>query len=128
MPLNGVQRRAWESPPRPGCSGNILPLSMKVFLSHSTKDAAFVEKLAAELRAESIEPWLCEVDIGPGDNFVAKVEDGLRESDLALLVFSPDAARSAWTQVEWTSILAREVSESRIRLGVLLLAECEPPG
>ncbi len=102
-------------------------LSMKVFLSHSTKDAAFVEKLAAGLRAESIEPWLCEVDIDAGDNFVAKIEDGLREADLALLVLSPDAARSAWTKVEWTSILAREVSESRIRLGILLLAECKLP-
>jgi hypothetical protein len=35
---------------------------MKVFLSHSTKDKQFVEALAEELKAEKIEPWLCEVD------------------------------------------------------------------
>jgi TIR domain len=46
---------------------------MKVFLSHSTKDKQFVETLAAELEAEKIEPWLCEVDIEFGDNFVAKM-------------------------------------------------------
>jgi hypothetical protein len=34
---------------------------MKVFLSHSTKDKQFVQTLAAELEAEKIEPWLCEV-------------------------------------------------------------------
>ncbi len=100
---------------------------MRVFLSHSTKDAAFVKRLAAALEAEGITPWRCEVDIIPGDNFVAKIDEGLRDSDLALLVFSPDAAKSAWTQVEWTSVLAREVSESRTRLCVLWLKQCDLP-
>ena len=34
---------------------------MKIFLSHSTKDTAFVRELAAELKANGTEPWLCEV-------------------------------------------------------------------
>jgi len=86
-----------------------------------------VEKLASALKAESIDAWRCEVDVIPGDNFVARIDEGLRDSDLALLVFSPEAAKSAWTRVEWTSILAREVSESRTRLCVLRLAPCELP-
>ena len=48
---------------------------MKVFLSHTTKDKQFVQALAAELEAEKIEPWLCEVDIEFGQNFVAKIEE-----------------------------------------------------
>ena len=100
---------------------------MKVFLSHSTKDKQFVEALAAELKAEKIEPWLCEVDIEFGHNFVAKIEEGLRDADLTILFWSPEAARSAWTQLEWTSVTAREVSESRTRLGVVLLRECAVP-
>ena len=99
---------------------------MKIFLSHSTKDAAFVLELAAELKANGTEPWLCEIDIDYGDNFVAKIEEGLK-CDLVLLVLSPDAVRSAWTREEWTSALARQVAESRIRLGVLLLRDCEVP-
>ncbi len=99
---------------------------MKIFLSHSTKDATFVRELADELKANGIEPWLCEVDIEYGDNFVAKIEEGLK-CDLVLLVLSPDAVRSAWTREEWTSALARQVDESRIRLGVLLLRDCQVP-
>jgi tetratricopeptide (TPR) repeat protein len=99
---------------------------MKIFLSHSTKDATFVRELADELKANGIEPWLCEVDIDYGDNFVAKIEEGLK-CDLVLLVLSPDAVRSAWTREEWTSALARQVAESRTRLGVLLLRDCEVP-
>ncbi len=55
---------------------------MRVFLSHSTKDRDFVEKLEGTLRGESVDPWLCEVDIEYGHNFVAKIEEGLREADL----------------------------------------------
>jgi hypothetical protein len=49
---------------------------MEVFLSHSTKDKEFVQKLAA-LIGVGFEAWLCEVDLDWGDNFVSKVEDGL---------------------------------------------------
>jgi len=100
---------------------------MKLFLSHSTNDKEFVGKLAAELRVNGIDPWLCEVDIEPGHNFVAKIEEGLKGSDLVLLVLSPEAVRSAWTQEEWTAVLARQVAESRTRLGVLLLRDCDVP-
>ena len=100
---------------------------MKVFLSHSTKDKQFVQTLAAELKAEKIESWLCEIDIEFGDNFVAKIEEGLRDADLTVLFWSPEAARSDWTRLEWTSVTDREISESRTRLGVVLLRYCEMP-
>jgi len=41
----------------------------------------------------------------------------LTESDLALLLWSPDATKSNWTKEEWTAILARQVAEQKIRLG-----------
>jgi hypothetical protein len=100
---------------------------MKVFLSHSTKDKQFVQSLADELKREQIEPWLCEVDIEFGDNFVAKIDEGLRDADLTVLFWSPEAARSDWTRLEWTSVTAREISESRTRLGIVLLRECAVP-
>jgi len=36
---------------------------MKVFLSHSTKDKEFVQRLADALTGAGFTPWLCEVDI-----------------------------------------------------------------
>jgi hypothetical protein len=89
---------------------------MKVFLSHSTNDKDFVRKLAAEIESANMVPWLCEIDIIPGHDFVGKIEEGLKESDFTVLVWSPDAAASAWTGVEWRSVLARQIEESRIRL------------
>jgi tetratricopeptide (TPR) repeat protein len=101
--------------------------SFKVFLSHSTKDAEFVRRLAGEFERELITPWLCEVDIIPGDNFVGEIEQGLSSSDLAIVAWSPDAARSRWTDLEWASVLDREISESRRRLGVVLLRDAKLP-
>jgi hypothetical protein len=86
-----------------------------------------VQSLANELKREQIEPWLCEIDIEFGDNFVAEIEKGLRDADLTVLFWSPEAARSDWTQLEWTSVTAREISESRTRLGVVLLRDCAVP-
>lgn len=94
---------------------------MKVFLSHSTKDKEFVQRLADALTGAGFTPWLCEVDIDLGDSFVAKIEEGLTECDVALLVWSPDAAKSNWTKEEWTSVLARQVAEQKIRLSIVLL-------
>ena len=64
---------------------------MKVFLSHSAKDAAFVTNLAAALEANGFTPWLCDVAIDKAENFVARINDGLAQSDIALLVWSPDS-------------------------------------
>src|SRR5271166_4400426 len=100
---------------------------MNVFLSHSTKDAGFVEKLALALGDAGFKPWLCEVDIEKGANFVAKINQGLAQSDLALLVWSPDAAKSAWTEQEWTTLLAQQVEERKIRLAIILLRDHPRP-
>jgi hypothetical protein len=62
-----------------------------------------------------------------GDNFVAKIEEGLRDADLTVLFWSPEAAGSDWTRLEWTSVTAREISESRTHLGVVLPRECAVP-
>ena len=96
---------------------------MKVFLSHSTKDKEFVQRLAAALIGADFTPWLCEVDIEKNENFVAKIEEGLAKCEVALVVWSPDAEKSNWTKEEWTSVLARQVAEQKIRLGIVLLRE-----
>jgi tetratricopeptide (TPR) repeat protein len=96
---------------------------MTVFLSHSTKDADFVGNLAIALEASGFAPWRCEVDIDKGEDFVSKINEGLAQSDVALLVWSPEAANSVWTEQEWTSQKARQVEENKIRLLVIMLRQ-----
>lgn len=100
---------------------------MKVFISHSTKDADFVVDLAQLLRREQFDPWLCETSIASGAVWVEEIEKGLASADLALLIWSPDAADSFATRLEIYSILAREIAERRMRLAVVLLRDCPLP-
>ena len=86
-----------------------------------------MQRLAAALESAAVRPWLCEVDIDKSENFVAKIEAGLEQCDISLVIWSPDAAASVWTKEEWTSVLARQVSEQRIRLGIVLLRDCVLP-
>ena len=102
-------------------------LTMNVFLSHSTKDADFVKALAARMTAEGFTPWLCESSIAPATDWVEEIEKGLKAADLVLLVWSPDAAASYATGLEWTAALAREIRTQRKRLGVVLLRDCDLP-
>ena len=96
---------------------------MRVFLSHSTRDAEFVHRLADGLTGAGFTPWLCEVDIGIGENFVRRIKDGLAQCDVALLVWSPDAANSAWVEEEWVSQKKRQVEEHKVRLAVILFRD-----
>jgi tetratricopeptide (TPR) repeat protein len=100
---------------------------MNVFLSHSTRDKQFAVRLKEAMRQEDFLPWLYESEIEPNANWVARMEDGLRDADLVLLLWSPDAAASAATELEWTSALAREIRERRQRLGVVMLRQCDLP-
>ena len=100
---------------------------MKVFLSHSTRDAAFVTQLAERMRRECFDPWLCEQSIEPATNWVEQIDEGLKAANLVLLVWSPEAAASYATKLEWTSALAHEIAVKRLRLGVVMLRDCELP-
>ena len=96
---------------------------MRVFLSHSTKDKDFVQQLSAAILGSGSETWLCELDVAMQANFVAEIERGLKWCEVALLIWSPDAAASHWTEAEWTSVLARQVAEQKTRLGIVLLRD-----
>jgi hypothetical protein len=51
---------------------------IKVFVSHSSVDKPFVERLATDLRIrESIDVWLDKWEIQPGDRIASKIEEGL---------------------------------------------------
>ena len=63
------------------------------------------------------------MDIEQGANFVAEISKGLKQADLTLLVWSPDAANSPWTEEEWTAVLKQQVEQSRIRFGIIMLRE-----
>ncbi|HEX8110629.1 MAG TPA: toll/interleukin-1 receptor domain-containing protein [Kofleriaceae bacterium] len=101
-------------------------LQLDVFLSASSKDREFAQRLAKDLVAAGLRVWN-QWDTTVGDSFAGAIEKGIRASRFMLIVMSPDYFQSAWTQQEWQYGLAEEVKVDRIRLVPILYRDCEIP-
>jgi tetratricopeptide (TPR) repeat protein len=93
---------------------------MHVFISHSEKDKPAVEALAVALRERGIEPWLDKWEIGPGDDIVARVNDGLEKAGAAIVVFSRHAEASSFVQAEVSYLTWARIQERKVLIPVLL--------
>jgi len=60
---------------------------MPVFISHSSKAKPAVEAWAEGLRQQGIEVWLDQLEIGPGDDIVAKISPGLQQASAGIIMF-----------------------------------------
>lgn len=75
-------------------------LPNRVFLSHSSCDKGFVERLAGELIRYGFDVWYDKFDIAVGDGLLATIRKGVEQSAFVVLVLSPDSAHSPWVKTE----------------------------
>jgi hypothetical protein len=76
-------------------------MSSKVFISYSRKDELFARALAVDLEACGAEIWIDIDDIPVGARWSAAIQEGLRQSQVMILITSPDAMASANVEDEW---------------------------
>jgi glycosyltransferase involved in cell wall biosynthesis len=79
-----------------------------VFISHSKKDKEVVQPIAERLRRDGLKVWFDEWMLRPGDNILAKVEDGLEHSRTIVLCMSANAFESDWAKMEAGSFRFRD--------------------
>lgn len=88
----------------------------KVFISHSSRDKAFVRRLAKRLWNEGYQVWLDEKELVPGDALAARLSDTLKESRVVIVVVTPHSVTSKWLSFELNKATERMV-EGRCRRG-----------
>ncbi|MEY3173216.1 MAG: hypothetical protein RLZZ436_1130, partial [Planctomycetota bacterium] len=98
-----------------------------VFLSHATANKPRVLKLAEHLRDAGLRVWFDAWVIKPGDDIYLAVEKGLEASRVLVLCLSPEALGSAWVDLERSTALFRDPSNSERRFVPALLAHCQLP-
>lgn len=99
-----------------------------VFICHSSKNKEFVRGLVRRLNADGIDTWLDEVEINVGEFIHQKVNEGLKKSDLFIIVLSSASVESRWVQEELSSASNIEKYSNRgIFILPLLLEECDVP-
>ena len=97
---------------------------MKVFLSYSKRDAAFVERLGHDLHVRKYDVWIDSADIvGSGhDRWRRSIVVGIRESAAVIVVLSPNSVKSENVERE-LSVAA----ENKKRVIPLLYQPCILP-
>lgn len=87
----------------------------KVFLSHSSLDKAFIDKLAQDLRRCHIDYWLDTEEIRDGRPWLKVIfEDGIPTCDAVIVYLTENSINSKMVEKEMDATFVEQLSESGI--------------
>jgi hypothetical protein len=90
-----------------------------VFISHASEDKdAVVRPLANALRDEGLSVWYDEFELKIGDSLRRKIDLGLANSRVGLVVLSRSFISKGWTNYELDGIVTRTVTGEQILLPI----------
>lgn len=98
-----------------------------IFLSHTSIDKPFVEKLAKDLNNLGIDVWYDKYQIKVGESILWKIDEGIRESEYLGIVISQEALKSEWVKTEITSAWQKQVEQKGKFILPIYYRECEIP-
>jgi hypothetical protein len=93
------------------------------FISYSTKDQAFADRLYADLQNKGVRCWFAPEDLKIGDRFRQRIDEAIRIHDKLLLILSEHSVQSDWVREEVESCLEREHREKQTVLFPVRLDE-----
>ena len=100
---------------------------MGVFISYSSKDKSFVEKLSNKLVENRVGVWLDKWEMKPGDSLIDKIQNGLEDSSHLLVVLSKNYVESEWCRKEHNAGLIKEIDNKQVVVIPVLLEDCTIP-
>lgn len=90
-----------------------------VFISHASEDKDdFVRSLANSLISHGLNVWYDEMTLKIGDSLRQKIDKGLANSRVGLVVLSPAFISKGWTNYELDGIITRAISGEQILLPI----------
>lgn len=103
-------------------------MPFKFFITHSWKDMDFAKKLCDDLSRNGLDGFLDAHSIRPGDSIPSRIERGLKECDVYIPVFSPDAVKSDWCDWEIDmAITMNRTRKGRPRIIPVIAKPCDVP-
>jgi hypothetical protein len=101
------------------------PVQFACFISYSTEDRAFANRLHTDLQNEGVRCWFAEHDIRGGKKVYEQIDEAIRASDRLLLILSADSLKSPWVETEIATARRRELRDGRRMLFPLRLIDFE---
>jgi len=78
------------------------------FISYSSKNQDFAERLYVDLQAKKVRCWLATEDLKIGDRFRDRIHESIRLYDKLLVVLSETSVASDWVEEEVTTAMDKE--------------------
>ncbi len=83
------------------------------FISYSTKDQEFADRLYFNLHRKGVSCWFATHDLQAGRKVHEQIDDAIRLYDKLLLILSPHSMNSEWVKTEIAKARKREKEENR---------------
>jgi TIR domain len=83
------------------------------FISYSTKDQDFADRLDADLQNNGVRCWFAPHDIRGGKKIHEQIDAAIRMHERLLLILSVDSMKSPWVKTEIHKARKREIAEKR---------------
>jgi hypothetical protein len=85
----------------------------KCFISYSSKDQDFAQRLYESLQARDVPCWLAKEDMKGGDHIYDQIDRAIQVHDRVLLLLSEASMTSKWVETEILKAFAKEKHEAR---------------
>lgn len=83
------------------------------FISYSSKDQEFAERLYADLQSQGVRCWFASEDMKIGDRIRPEIDEAIRVHDKLLLVLTESSVKSAWVEKEVETAFEKERKQGR---------------
>jgi uncharacterized protein YjbI with pentapeptide repeats len=106
--------------------GSMEPIQFySCFISYSTKNQDFAERLHSRLRHEGLRVWYSPEDIQGGKKLHEQIDEAILFYDKLLLVLSQESMSSEWVKTEIRKARKAEISENLRKLFPIRLVDFE---
>jgi hypothetical protein len=93
------------------------------FISYSSKDQDFAERLHADLQQRGVRCWYAPEDLSIGEKFWHQIDKSIRLYDKLLVVLSKNSIESEWVEREVMAALEKEHQHKKLVLFPIRLDE-----
>jgi hypothetical protein len=98
----------------PSWTGMLQPIQFhSCFISYSSKNQDFAERLHAALQAKGVRCWYDSEDLKIGDKIRPRITEAIRVHDKLVLILSDQSIASDWVEGEVEAALERERREKK---------------
>jgi len=97
------------------------------FISYSSKDKNFAEKLATSLNQNGLPTFFDRWEIKVGDSIVEKIDSALGKITHLIIILSKSSVKSKWVKKELSSALMKKLDDNSIEILPVLKEPCTIP-